>query len=237
MRCRFHKLYLRYNRIVALFLEAINFPFSKILFGGSIHFHSTFSTISNVAIKLKSFLNKAMYSFKVGILLFSSCAHYSNLYTEKQVDSKLAIQKIYSPCCGWCGQRVISDNLKDEQTSLFINCKMEEKNSRYCTGMRIGTQKHVDLYKNNTIIQHSVYRPVYDSTALKKLYPNIDREAYFDSILLTSAVIPLTTSDAAIIQKAIDFTGDGSCNKDHLKLIYGFVLVRSEMVKNKKKDF
>lgn len=70
------------------------------------------------------------------------------------------------------------------------------------------------------------------------MYPNLDREAYFDTIMLTNQFIPLTTLDSSMIKKALDFNGDTTCYKNHLKLIRGFILVSTEEVKIKKeKDF
>jgi hypothetical protein len=183
-------------------------------------------------------LMRQLLIFIAPILILSSCAHYSTLYAERQADSKLAIQGYYSPCCGWCGQRVITDNLKNEQTSLLINCRTEDMYSRLCTEWQIGTQKHVDVYKRNRVIQHAVYRPVYDTTRLKQLYPNIDRETYFDTLMISRQMIPLTRLDSMLIERALAFQGDSSCNKDHLRLILGYVFVRNDKIKGKKeKDF
>ena len=170
--------------------------------------------------------------------LFTSCVHYATLYAEKNTDKKIALQSYYSPCCGWCGQRVILDNLKGEQNSLLINCKFDDMYSRYCTEFRIGTQKHIDNYIKNTIRQHSIYRPVYDTTELKKMYPNLDRESYFDTLMLSRQIIPLTSLDSMLINQALAFKGDTTCNNNHLKLIQGFIFVRTDEVKMKKeKDF
>jgi len=170
--------------------------------------------------------------------LFTSCVHYSTLYAENNPDNKVAIQSYYSPCCGWCGQRIISDNLKGEQYSLLINCKIESKYSRYCTALEIGTQKHIDVYKKKFVTQQSIYRPVYDTIELKQNYPNLEREAYFDTLMLTRQIIPLTNLDSALINWALEFKGDTTCSNDHLRLIRGYIFVRTEEVKMKKeKDF
>ena len=170
--------------------------------------------------------------------LFTSCVHYATLYADKSAVNKTAIQSYYSPCCGWCGQRVIIDNLNGEQQSLLINCKFEDMYSRYCTELKIGTQKHIDIYKGNLIRQHSIYRPVYDTIELKKLYPNLDREAYFDTLMLTRQILPLTGLDSMSIAKALAFRGDSSCNNKHLELIRGYIFVRTDEIKVKKeKDF
>jgi len=133
---------------------------------------------------------------------------------------------------------VINDNLNGEQYSLLINCKIDDRNSRYCTEMQLGTQKHIDAYKKNFVRKHSIYRPVYDTLELKKMYPNLDREAYFDSTMLSGQFIPLTSLDSALIKKALDFKSDTTCHNNHLKLIRGFVFIRTDKVKMKKeKDF
>jgi hypothetical protein len=168
--------------------------------------------------------------------LLTSCVHYATIYADKNADNKTAIQSYYSPCCGWCGQRVITDNLNGEQQSLLINCKFEDTYSRYCTELRIGTQKHIDIYKRNFIRQHSIYRPVYDTIELKKMYPNLDRESYFDTLMLTRQIINLTVLDSMLINKSLDFKGDTSCNNNHLKLIRGYIFVRTDEVKMKKEN-
>jgi hypothetical protein len=110
--------------------------------------------------------------------------------------------------------------------------------SRYCTELRIGTQKHIDNYIRNTIRQHSIYRPVYDTIELKKMYPNLDRESYFDTLMLSRQIIPLTNLDSMLINQALAFKGNTTCNNYHLKLIRGFIFVRTDEVKVKKeKDF
>ena len=171
-------------------------------------------------------------------VLFASCVHYATLNAEKNADNKIAFQSYYSPCCGWCGQRLILDNLKGEQYSLLINCKFGDKNSRSCTELEIGTQKHVDIYKRHTVRQHSIYRPVYDTTELKRMYPNLDWESYFDTLMLTRQVIPLTALDSILINKAVAYKGDITCNKNYLQLIRGYIFVSTDEVKFKKeKDF
>ena len=176
--------------------------------------------------------------FILFLALLSSCVHYATLYAEKSAVGKFAIQSYYSPCCGWCGQRFINDNLGGEQYSLLINCKIEDRYSRLCTEPQIGTQKHIDTYKKNYVRQQSIFRPVYDTFELKKMYPNLDREVYFDTIMLTGQILPLTSLDSTLISKALNFKGDSTCNNDHLKLIRGFILVSTQQVKMKKeKDF
>jgi len=100
--------------------------------------------------------------------------------------------------------------------------------------LQIGTQKHINTYKKNFVRQHSVYRPVYDTLELKKMYPSIEREAYFDSTMLSGQFIPLTSLDSAIIKKALDFKSDTTCDNKHLKLIRGFIFIRKDEVKMKK---
>ena len=187
---------------------------------------------------LQVFITIMRYNLLAVFILLSSCVHYATLYSEKNTNNKLAIQAYYSPCCGWCGQRVILDNMTGEQQSLLVSCKMDDRYSRYCTEARVGTQKHVDLYKGNTVYRHIVYRPVYDTAALKELYPGLDREAYFDSLLLVREMLPLTSIDAALINKAIHYKQDTACKSNYIKLIRGYVLVDSNEVKQKKEtDF
>lgn len=168
-------------------------------------------------------------------ICFSSCISYVTLYAERNADSKVAVQSFVSPCCGRCGLRVIADNLINEQQSLLINCKPEDIYSRYCTELRIGTQKHIDIYKNRFVRQHSVYRPVYDSIELKKQYPGLDREFYFDSLMLTRPLIPLTATDSVFINRALAYKDDAAaCGSSHLRFIRGYIFVNIYEVKNKK---
>ena len=171
-------------------------------------------------------------------ICFSSCTSYITLYAEKNADSKTAVQSFVTPCCGRCGLRIITDNLVNEQQSLLINCKPEDEYSWYCTEMSIGTQKHIDVYKKKFVRQHSVYRPVYDTIELKKQYPGLKREFYFDSLMLTRPLIPLTATDSAFINRAMAFKSDAPCGSSHLQFIRGYIFVNSFDVKSKKeKDF
>ena len=70
------------------------------------------------------------------------------------------------------------------------------------------------------------------------MYPNLDRESYFDTLMLTREIIALTSLDSMLINQVLAFKSDTLCNSNHLKLIRGYIFVRADDVKLKKeKDF
>jgi len=173
-------------------------------------------------------------SFLVLTVSLFSCVHSTALYFDNQTNYRLAYKSYYSPCCGWCGRKIILDSLKGQQNTLFIDCNINHVNNKYCTYLGIGTQKHIDTYNGNFIRSRSIYIPVYDTVELKKNYPDLDREIYFNTSMLSINIIPLIDLDSLIIKKSLEYTGDTACDKMYLKYIRGYVLVKTESMKIKK---
>ena len=167
------------------------------------------------------------------LFCFSSCDHYITRSIEKTGSSRTVIQSFAAACCGGCGQRVLIDNLNGEQQTLQVECNLEWGCCRMCM---FGTEKHIDKYSSKFIVQRTIYKPIYDTTNLKNLFPKLRREAFFDSTQFSNPTLPLTFFDTLLISHALSYAVDTACKKSYLSLIRGFVFVKTENVKYKK-DF
>jgi hypothetical protein len=143
----------------------------------------------------------------------------------KNTQERIALQDYYSPCCGSCAQRLVVDNKKGQYTALQVSCKFDDIYSAKCSPMRIGTQKQIMTYKNKKINSISYYRPVYDTTELIKLFPNLERELYIDDSLESKPILPLTKLDSILIDKYLNMTSKRDCEGKYINLIRGFIYV------------
>ena len=159
------------------------------------------------------------------IFLLHSCVNYATVRSVKNNEEKIALQDYYSPCCGSCGQRIVIDKKNGEYNALQVNCILDDDYSTRCTPYQIGTQKQIMRYKKKKIISISFYRPVYDTIELKKIYPNLKKENYFDTALISKPILPLTNLDSMLIEKYFEMTTKKSCNDNYIKLIKGFIFV------------
>ena len=170
------------------------------------------------------------------LIVLNSCDHYSTMHVEKSSDRKIAIQQYFTSCAGLCGQNIIVDDLKGEQQSLLIMCNIESRGCRLCTAFWMGTQKSIANYNGKFVRKYSIFRPVYDTISLKKVYPNLDRGTYFDTLMLSRVFLPLTKTDSVLFTKALEFKSD-TCKTNFIKFITGYILVSTREVNFKKEDF
>ena len=153
----------------------------------------------------------------------SACMDYATVKAINKPNEKVALQDFYSPCCGSCGQRIVVE-VNGKQYALQVNCKVEDKYSRLCTPLSLGTQKHVITYKRRKVIHEDYYKPVYDTIELKKMYPKIEIGEYYDAEIIQRPVIPLNAIDSLLIDKYYSLTAKSDCTDKHLRLIKGFIL-------------
>jgi hypothetical protein len=165
------------------------------------------------------------------LFCFTSCDNYITKSIENTGNTRTVIQSFAAACCGGCGQRVLIDNLKDEQQTLQVECNLEWGCCRMCM---FGTEKHIDKYSGKFIVQRTIYKPIYDTISLKNLFPKLERVAFFDSAQLLNPILSLTSSDTLLISRALSYVVDTTCQKSYLLLIRGFVFVKTENVKYKK---
>ena len=180
------------------------------------------------------YLKKSIPVLVFFILLLNACTQELYLYSEKQKGYQIAIKNIYSPCCGWCSQKIIHDNLKGEQCSFTISCNVNNDNIGNCIGFGLGVQKYIYTYEGSLIKKLSIYNPVYDTTLLRNSYPNLFKLTILDTITSSKKLVPLDSTDSLIINKIIEYKSDSKCDKKYLKLIIGFILIKTEEVYLKK---
>jgi hypothetical protein len=171
-----------------------------------------------------------------------SCMNYAPVSSLKKNSEKITLQDFYSPCCGSCGQRIVIDKLDGNLYTLQVNCSIEEQYSRLCTPLKLGSHKKVLIYKKNKIISEKYYKPIYDTAELKKMYPNADSGEYYDSVIYSKKILPLTSIDSSLIDSYYLMTKKNNCTDKHLRFIKGFVLVeeigdRHLLIENKKAPF
>lgn len=152
-----------------------------------------------------------------------SCVHYNNVKLAKTTSEKYLLQTYYSPCCGSCGERVVTD-ADGKQYGLQVNCVVDDIYSRWCSPREMGTLKTVMTFRKRRITSVSYYRAVYDTIELKKLHPEIDRGTYFDSADALKPVQSLSAIDSVLIKQHQSMTNKNICDNRHLQLIRGFVL-------------
>jgi hypothetical protein len=157
------------------------------------------------------------------LLSISGCMHYATINASKTSSANTALQDFYSPCCGSCGQRIIIDSLNGKQYGLLVNCKIENKYSAMCTPLRLGTQKHVLVYKKGKVISEAYYKPVYDTVELKRMFPGVQPGEYRDHELESKPMLALSAIDTLLIQKYYSMSKDTGCAGNHLRLIKGFI--------------
>ncbi len=164
------------------------------------------------------------------LLILSSCNSLITRSIQRSNGVGIAIQSFAASCCGGCGQSVVIDSLNGVQHVLHVECDFAKGCCRACM---FGTEKIINKYSGKFIVQQSRFRPVYDTVALKKMFPGIRSSVYFDPVLLNNSMMPLTTMDSMLISRAINDTTVTNCDRAYLSLLIGFVFVKTEPVKFK----
>ena len=165
------------------------------------------------------------------IFLLASCDNFISQSVQETENERIILQSYAAACCGGCGQLVLIDNLKGEQQTLQVECDFERGCCRSCL---FTTEKHIDKYVGKYIIERLVFKPVYDTISIKRLFPTIARGAYFDSTQYLNPLILLTDQDSLLISKALSYSSNSNCNKSYLSHIRGFIFIKTERVKFKR---
>ena len=155
----------------------------------------------------------------------SSCMHFETVKAINKSTEKIALQEFYSPCCGWCGQRIVIET-NGKQYALLINCQIEDQYSSDCMPYGLGTQKHVLIYKRKKVRQEEFYKAVYDTAELKKIYPKANKLEWDDEKYAGEPLIPLTPVDSLLIEKYYALTAKKDCSDRYLKAIKGFIRIK-----------
>lgn len=157
-----------------------------------------------------------------------SCTRTATVFVNEESGSRIAYQREYSPC-GPVNSQIVIDSLNGKLYKVIIDCNISDMGYGLCTYLGIGTQKHVDHYRGKHIIKRLIYRPVYDTNELRKVYAVFNNSVYSEL-----EVLPLQRIDSLLIETAIGYKGDTTCDKKYLQYIKGFVLVKTEDAKIKK---
>lgn len=163
-----------------------------------------------------------------------SCMDYSTVKSVGARGGTTNLQDFYSPCCGSCGQRIITEaDGGNTLYALLVLCNIEDEYGPRCSPSSIGTQKQVIRHIKKNLRSISWYRPVYDTIALLKQYPKTPRDAYFDSAAFTHTILPLDKMDSLLFKNYFQLSEKRECEGKYLNLIKGFAFVKETIANNR----
>lgn len=67
---------------------------------------------------------KVSYTVIVFLISLSSCMEYANIRAISKPEEKWVLQDFYSPCCGSCGERIVTE-INGNQYMLLVSSKQD----------------------------------------------------------------------------------------------------------------